>query len=758
MAKVRIYELAQELKLGVKELLDNLKELGFEVKSHLSFLEKEEVEWAKQKLLLKGSDQIVEKRTGSTIIRRRVKKIEPETSVLQIQTHPVEEKDKEEEVSPIVEKKEIKKRIWEPREFIRPSLKRVVLRKEELPKRFEKRYSPGKSASKLVEKRPLSQEIKAPRPLQKPQITTPKLLKRKIKVFEVITVGELAKKMGVKVGEVIKKLMEVGAIASINQSIDLDVASLVAGEFGYEIESASVEEEEVLEAKEDLPEKLLHRFPVVTIMGHVDHGKTSLLDAIRHTNLIEKETGGITQHIGAYEVKLEKGEVIFLDTPGHEAFTAMRARGAQVTDIVVLVVAADDGVMSQTIEAINHAKAAKVPIIVAINKIDKAQADPEMVRRQLAENGLVPEEWGGDTLFVEVSAKKRQGIKELLELILLQAEVLELKANLEKRAKGTVIEARLDEGRGPMATVLIQEGTLVVGDAFLSGIHFGRVRAMINKGEKVARATPSMPVEVLGFPGVPQAGDSFVVISDERRARQISIHRQKTQWQAKLSKSGRVGLQDLYSNIQSGKIKELNLIIKGDVQGSVEALRESFRNLEIDTIKVNFLHTFVGDPSESDIMLAAASNAIIIGFNVKPDSKIISMAEREGVEIKLYNVIYDAISEVKRAMEGLLEPILQEKVLGRAEVRALFNIPKVGVVAGSYVTEGKILRNYSVRVIRDNTTFFEGRILSLKHFKDDIKEAPQGYECGIALEGWKDFKEGDIIESYIVEKISARLQ
>jgi len=547
---------------------------------------------------------------------------------------------------------------------------------------------------------------------------------------------------------------------TINQPVDYDAAILVAETFGVKLELSIVEEDTTLttEEPEDLS-KLQPRPPVVTIMGHVDHGKTSLLDAIRKTKVTETEAGSITQHIGAYKVNLKGKDIVFLDTPGHEAFTAMRARGAKVTDIVVLVVAADDGVMPQTIEAINHAKAANVPIVVAINKIDKPEANPAKVRNELTEHGVISEEWGGQNIFVEVSAKKGIGIENLLEMILLQAEMMELKANPDKKARGTIIEAKLDRGRGPIATVIVQSGSLKIGDAFLAGPHAGKVRALIDDtGDRIPVAGPATPVEVIGFPEVPSAGDTFVVVEDEKKARQIALVRQQKQRLADIAKAGKLTLDDLYSKIKEGAIKELNIIIKGDVQGSVEAIKDALENIIHPQVKVKAIHSSVGGINESDVMLAAASNAIIIGFNVRPEPKASQLAEGEGVDIRLYTVIYDAIEEVKKALEGLLEPMLREKILGRAEVRQVFPISRIGTIAGCYILDGSISRSSDgVRVIRDNIVVYEGKIASLKRFKEDVREVQAGYECGILVENFNDIKVGDILENYVIEKIAAKL-
>ena len=590
-------------------------------------------------------------------------------------------------------------------------------------------------------------------------ITKPR--RKVVKLYEGMTVKEFSELIGQKVPSIISKLMVMGKMATINHPISLDEASLIAEEYGVKAELVSEKtEEEILNPSmpED-PTALQPRPPVITIMGHVDHGKTSLLDAIRQTKVTEGEAGGITQHIGAYTVTVGDKKVTFLDTPGHEAFTAMRARGAKVTDIVILVVAADDGVMPQTIEAINHAKAANVPIIVAINKIDKPEANPDRVKNALAEYELIPEAWGGKTIFAEVSAKKKIGLDELLEMILLQAEVLELKVNPSRPMVGTIVEAKLDRGRGPVATVLVQQGTLKVGDIFVTGAHFGKVRALINdKGKKVDTAGPSTPVEVIGLDGVPLAGDTFVVVADERVAKEVAQSRSQRQRLLELSQTRRVTLDDLYQEIQEGTVKELNIIVKADVQGSAEAIKESLEKLGSAAVKLRVIHRGVGSITESDILLASASNAIVIGFNVRPETKAQELAERENVDIRLYTIIYDAIADVKAAMEGLLEPTLKERTLGRVEVRQIFQIPKQGVIAGGHVSSGMVSRNSAgARVIRDGAVVYEGKIGSLRRFKDDVKEVQAGYECGIGIENFNDIKVGDIIEVYTHDKIAAKL-
>jgi translation initiation factor IF-2 len=577
-----------------------------------------------------------------------------------------------------------------------------------------------------------------------------------IKVPESVTVGELAAAMRRKSGEVIKALLELGVMATLNEVLDPTAARLVADKFHFDLEVRSLEGE-VLEEEESDPTQRRPRPPVVTVMGHVDHGKTSLLDAIRVTKVAEREFGGITQHIGAYQVDTSHGKVTFLDTPGHEAFTAMRARGAQATDIVILVVAADDGVMPQTVEALNHAKAANVPIIVAVNKIDKPGADPDRVKRELSNLGLVPEDWGGQTIFVHTSAKRRDGIPQLLEMTALQAEVLELRANPTRAARGVIVEGRLDRGRGPVATALIQSGTLRDGDAVVVGSHSGRVRAMFNdRGKKVTTAGPSDPVEILGLSGVPQAGDSFLVVADERKARQIATVRTERD-RLKGKGVARVTLEDLHKQIESGEVKELRLILKADVQGSVEALTESLERLSTDEVRLKVIHSSVGTVNESDVMLASASNAIVLGFNVKADAKAATQAQAAGVDLRSYNVIYDAINELKAALGGMLAPEIRETLVGRAQVRQLFPITKIGTILGSSVIEGKMVRGAHVRVKRGESVIGEGTVTSLKRFKDDAREVLQGLECGIGVDGVRSIQPGDVIEAFTTEEVARTL-
>jgi translation initiation factor IF-2 len=590
-----------------------------------------------------------------------------------------------------------------------------------------------------------------------PSTVPPKASKRNLKIEEVVTVGDLAHRMGVKAADVIKKLIEMGMPTTVNQLLDADTAALLAQEYGFVVENVAPEVESLIDQEEDRAEDLRPRPPVVTIMGHVDHGKTTLLDAIRQSNVTGSEAGGITQHIGAYEVEHNGRRVVFLDTPGHEAFTSMRARGASVTDIVILVVGADDGVMPQTVESIDHAKAAGVPIVVAVNKIDKPGAQPDRIRQQLSDHGLNPEEWGGQTLYANVSAKKKVGIDELIEIVLLQADVLDLKGNPTKFARGTVIESRLEKGRGPVATVLVADGTLKVGDAIVTGIHYGRVRSLLNhKGKRLDEAPPGTPVEIQGLSGLPDAGQKFAVLKDERTARQIALHRGEKERERAVVRP-RMSLEDLHKQIDEGLVKELNIVIKSDVQGSMEALRFSLDKLADVKVKVTVIHAGVGGISESDVMLASASSAVIIGFNVRPEPKAAVLAEREGVDIRLYSVIYDVVDDVKKAMEGLLDPTLKEVVLGRAEVRNMFHISKIGTIAGCSVLSGKIARGANIRLLRDSVVVYEGKLSSLKRFKDDVKEVAEGYECGLGIDGYNDLQVGDHIEAFVIEKIAGTL-
>lgn len=626
--------------------------------------------------------------------------------------------------------------------------RKVVIKEEDLYtfRRQKARPIPGRKDRK---EKPEEKKIEE-------KVAELKPTKKIVKVGEEIQIGELAKRMNVKAQDIIKKLLPLGIIATVNQDIDFDTAYLVGTELGFEIEKIISIEEEFFAREEEGKEneKNLHpRPPVVTIMGHVDHGKTLLLDTIRHSNIAEREAGGITQHIGAYVVDVNGKEIVFVDTPGHEAFTAMRARGARVTDIVVLVVAADDGVMPQTIEAINHAKAANVPIIVAVNKIDRQNANIDKVLKELAEQGLVPEEWGGTTLLAKISAKKKIGITELLELIILQAEMLELKANPDMRASGIIIESELDKGQGPVGTVIIQEGTLKIQDPFIAGTMFGRVRAMIDdKGKRIQKAPPSTPVLVVGFQDVPHGGDRFIATTEERYAKELSRYRQEKLRERETAKSSRTTLEELYSKMGKSEKIQLGVIIKADVRGTIDAITEALKKLSNDLVEIQIIHGGAGAITETDVNLAMASGAIIIGFNVKPIGKAQALAEQEKIEIRTYSIIYDMIDDVKKAMEGLLEPKLVETDIGKAEVRKVFAVSKIGTVAGSYILEGKVTRNAMARVMRNSNHLFTGKISSLKRFKDDVKEVQAGYECGISLEGFNDLQEGDSLEFFVQEK------
>ncbi len=624
----------------------------------------------------------------------------------------------------------------------------------------KQQYKPGPGVTRGPVARPTANRSQS-RPIQRPvQPVKPKGPITNVKSIQLppsMTVKNFSQLIEVAAGDVIKKLMGLGFMANINQEIDMDTMVLLADEYKISASAALTEAEKLqVEEVKDNPESLINRPPVVTIMGHVDHGKTSLLDGIRETNVTAQEAGGITQHIGAYQVELKERKITFLDTPGHAAFTAMRARGAQATDIAILVVAADDGVMPQTVEALNHAKDANVPIIVAVNKMDKPGANPDRIKQDLTEYGLVAEEWGGDTIFVPVSAKKREGIEQLLEMILLVADMKDLKANPNRAAKGTIIEAKLDKGRGPVATVLIQTGTLAVGDTMIAGAAAGKVRVLINdKGKKLKKAGPSTPVEVIGFDELPEAGDILNAVT-EGMARGLADKRMQLKRENELKQNQKVTLDDLFTKIKEGEIKDLKIVLKADVQGSVEAIRQSLERLTNEEVRVKVIHGGVGGIGEGDVMLASASNAVIIGFNVRPDPMAKRIAEKESVDIRLYRIIYEIIDDVQKAMEGMLAPEYKEVIAGRAEIRVIYKVPKVGNIAGCYVLEGKINRNANVRLIRDNIVIHDGKIDSLKRFKDDAREVAEGFECGIGLEKFNDIKEGDVIEAYAMEEIKRK--
>jgi translation initiation factor IF-2 len=697
---MRVHQLAKELDLSSQELIEKLKSLNINAKSHMSSLAEDVVEKVRSKI----ARPIKEPKTPKAKERkRRPKKVEAQ----------------KEEPKP---------------EKLKPEKPR--------PKKETKPEEPKPEASQEKE--------------QQPQISIP----REIQIKFPITVKELAVKLQQKSSAVIKVLMGLGVFANINQVISEDTVFKVVESFGCVLKKLPTEEEQLIEshAKEDDAASLKVRPPVVTFMGHVDHGKTSLLDMIRKSQIVEKEHGGITQHIGAYKVVLDKGQITFLDTPGHEAFTAMRARGANITDVVVLVVAADEGVMPQTVEAIDHSRAAGVPIVVAINKIDKPNADIDKVKKQLADLGLTPEDWGGKTITVGVSAKTGQGVDELLEMMLLEAEMLELKANDQRQATGIVVDAKLTKGKGPLATLIIQNGTLNRGDIVIAGHFFGRIKAMFDDHERpIQSAGPAEPVEILGLSGVPQAGEQFYVIDDERRAKEICLKRQETEKQKQMRRSARISLDDLYSQIRDGQIKELKIILKADVQGSLEALKDSLEKLSTNEVQLNIIHCGIGAINTSDVVLAVASNAVIIGFHVDIVAQAKEQAEKEEVDIHIYRIIYEAINEMKAALEGLLEPKIKRIFLGRVEVRQVFKLSKAGIVAGCFVQKGKVNRSASIDLIRNGEKVYEGKISSLKRFKDDVREVQEGFECGITLSNYTDIKSGDIIEVYDIQKIARKL-
>ena len=700
MSKKRIYEYAKELNLKSKEIIDELKSMNVEVSNHMQALEEEQIKALDKKFKASQAKDTNKQNTQNNHQKSNNKQ---------------NSNDKEKQQS--------------------------------------------KNNSKPTKKKEQNNKGKQQNKNNKPQneVAETKEMPSKITYQEGITVGELAEKLNVESAGIIKKLFLLGIMANINQSLDEETLELIADDYGVEIEKEVVVDEEDLSIyfdDETDDSDAIERPAVVTIMGHVDHGKTTLLDSIRNTKVTEGEAGGITQHIGAYQIENSGKKITFLDTPGHAAFTTMRARGAQVTDITILVVAADDGVMPQTIEAINHAKEAEVPTIVAVNKIDKPTANPDRVMQELTEYGLIPEDWGGDTIFVPLSALSGDGIDDLLEMIGLVAEVQELKANPNKQAVGTVIEAELDKSRGPAASLLVQNGTLNVGDAIVVGNTYGRIRAMVNDlGKRIKSAGPSTPVEITGINDVPLAGDRFVVFGDEKQARRIGEARHEASVIQQRQESKNVSLDNLFEQMKQGEMKDLNVIIKGDVQGSVEALAASLMKIDVEGVNVRIIHTAVGAINESDVTLANASNGIIIGFNVRPDAGAKRAAEAENVDMRLHRVIYNVIEEIESAMKGLLDPEFEEQVIGQAEVRQTFKVSKVGTIAGSYVTEGKITRNAGVRVIRDGIVLFEGELDTLKRFKDDAKEVAQGYECGITIEKYNDLKEGDIIEAFEMVEI-----
>jgi translation initiation factor IF-2 len=725
LSKIRVYQLAKELNLTSKELIEKFEELGVEVHNHMSALEDSDIEVLKE-LLASGGDEDSEA-------------VLEEEELLEDELDDLYEEDLEDE---IIAPGLIDKKSEKPKKVIRA----IEEAEEEVEQQLEGRAAKNRKGKKKV----VRQETN---PAFRPQEFS---YENDIVLGETVSIADLAKDLKKQPREIIMKLMNLGVMATLNQEIDFDTAEMIAVEYGIAV-SRQLTEEEIEEKRynfDDRPEDLTKRAPVVTVMGHVDHGKTSLLDAIRNTSVTTGEAGGITQHIGASEVFLKGEKIVFLDTPGHEAFTTLRARGAKVTDIAILVVAADDGVMPQTIEAIDHAKAAGVPIIVAINKIDKANANPDRVKQELADRGLLIEEWGGDIISVEVSAIKNIGIDSLLEMVLLVAEMLELKANPKRPALGTILEAKVEKGRGPVATVLIDNGTLRIGDPVAAGATYGRVRAMFNShGKKIKQAGPASAVEITGLNDVPTAGDKFYATEEEKHARAMAEKRQAEVRVSSLRKTPHISLEDLFNQISQGQIKDLNIIVKADAHGSVEALKTTLGKITNEEVRVNVIHANVGTITESDILLASASNAIIIGFNVRPSAVVASLADNEGVELKTYRIIYEAINDVEAAMKGMLAPIYKEVVLGTLSIRATFKVPNIGTIAGAYVTNGKVTRHSQIRLIRDGIVIHEGKLSSLKRFKDDAKEVAQGYECGVGIENYNDLKEGDEIEAFIIEEV-----
>ena len=743
--KPRIHSVAKELGVDNKELMEVLKKYGMGEKNHMSALTPADMDIIFDYYTHKfddGSD------IGEFLKKAEKEKKEEVKEPKKAKEEPVEEEPQDTEI------KAPKSRYVDTRSDVVDLEKMAKTEEieEKLTDEMQKNGVGGKQKikkkNKNKQKQTNNKETAAPKPKKKEKV--------KVVIPDEVTVGEFAEKAKLSATEVIKKLMELGIMASVSQTIDFDTAQLIGEDLNLIVEKEIiVTDEDILFAEEeDKEEDLVERYPILVVMGHVDHGKTSLLDAIRSSHVTDTEAGGITQHIGAYCVPINDKKITFLDTPGHEAFTAMRARGAQVTDVAVIVVAADDGIMPQTIEAINHAKAAGVSIIIAINKIDKENANVDRVMQELTEYNLIPEEWGGDTVCVKVSAKNRVNIDGLLEMIILVSEMKELRANPKRMARGTVIEAKLDRGRGPVATVLVQTGTLHIGDTIVAGTSVGRVRAMINDGgARVREAGPSVPVEITGLSDVPDGGDLFYAVKDEKMAKSVVEQRKQKIKDEMQKKSSVVTLDDLFSQIKEGEVKDLNIIVKADVMGSVEAVRQSLEKLSNDEVRVRVIHGAVGAVTESDVMLATASNAIIVGFNVRPDGGARAAAEMHKVDMRMYRIIYDAIEEIEAAMKGMLAPTYKETVLGHAEVRSTFRVSGVGTIAGCYVQDGKVQRNASVRVVRDGIVVYEGALASLKRFKDDVKEVAQGYECGIGLERFNDIKEGDIIECWILEEV-----
>ncbi len=733
MSKLRVYDLAKKYNIPSKDFVGILNKYNIPVKNHMSALTDQQIAEFEEKF-----DK--DKYQAELAADKKKEPIKDNLKTSSPQTAPKASSDSKKTTRPpqknqqntggnVPKKTDDKKRPVSSNQGPQPKV-RDHSKKEKTARSVYKRIKDEKKKSVQ-----LNQTFEIP---------------------EILTVGELADVLEISATEVIKTLMLAGTMVSINQEIDFETAAIVAAELGFEVEAIKIEDvvSKILEEyDEEESENEIPRPPVVTVMGHVDHGKTSLLDRIRKANVIAGEAGGITQHIGAYTVNIKNHAITVIDTPGHEAFTAMRSRGAQITDIAVLVVAADDGVMPQTVEAINHAKAAGVPILVAINKIDKPGADPERVKQELTKYNLVVEEWGGETIAVNVSAKTGEGIESLLEMIIMMSEMEELTADPTREARGSVIESQIKRGKGSVATLLVQQGTLHVGDSIISGTTYGKIRTMIDdKGKRLKKAGPSTPVEISGLSDIPAAGDDFIVLENEKEARQLAEKRKEMQ-KGERQRRTNVSLDDLFSQIQDGNIQDVNIIIKADVQGSIEAIKQSLEKLDNEAVRINIIHGAVGAINETDVMLAATSNAIVIGFNVRPDKNAVKLAETEEVDIRLYRVIYDAVEDIKKAMEGMLAPEFREKVMGNAEIREVFKIPSIGTIAGCYITEGKINRNDDVRIIRDGIVILEGKIASLRRFKDDVKEVNTGYECGIGIEKYNDLKVGDNIEAFTMEKI-----
>lgn len=769
--KYKISNLAKDLNVKNKELVQLLSDHGMPKRSSMSVLEEPELSLIFEHVTQSNQVDLTaffkfydDKKASEKAKQEETKKKEEVAEVKQNTEVPTQPAQQKKGAAPVKKKDKTQVRHVDTRGGVAVDLSKYDEKLEKYDTRSDKE---SKGVQRIKKKNGQNRQgegfkggkndwNKQNNNKKNPQFK-PKPVKLVINVPDEITVGELASRMKTAVGEVIKRLMKMGVMATVNESIDFDTAFLLCDEMGIEVNKEVVVtiEERLFDESVDTEEQLLHRAPVVVVMGHVDHGKTSLLDAIRNTSVTSGEAGGITQHIGAYSVSINDENITFLDTPGHAAFTAMRARGANITDIAVLVVAADDGIMPQTVEAINHAKAAGVSIVVAINKMDKPTANPDNVKNALVQYDLVPEEWGGDVICVPVSALKHQGINELLEMILLTAEVMDLKANPNRAAKGVVIEARLDKGRGTVATILVQNGTLKMGDVVIAGTSVGRVRVMLNdKGQRITEAGPSCPVEITGLSEVPDAGDVFYAVKDEKMARELVEKRKQEKKEAEFSRNSKVNLDDLFSQINEG-VKELNLIVKADVQGSAEAVKSSLEKLSNEEVKVRVIHAGVGGISDNDVMLADASNAIIIGFNIRPDKSALASADEKKVDIRTYRVIYECLEEIEAAMKGMLAPKFKEVILGRAEVRQTIHVPNVGTIAGSYVQDGKITRNASIRVVRDSVVIFEDKISSLRRFKDDVREVAQSFECGIGLDKFNDIKIGDILEAFVMEEIKA---